>query len=286
MEELISVVVLTYNSATTVEETLNSIRNQTYPNIEIVVSDDASVDNTISVVQQWIKENGNCNIKLIASEENKGIPYNCNQGIDASNGKYIKLIAGDDIFLPNAIEKFYDEEKNKTEKNIIFQSKVETFGNAKNNRYDYVNYSVEMLEKNMSVEEQQSALLLSNFLIAPSVGLVKKELYYQLGMFDERFKGMEDYPFYLKMSMHGYRFALIDEILVRWRGSDNSANVSPTLSLNMAAFFFRQKTKYLIEKHMYKELIRQFLHYSIIYIKCMIKKVICYDKLKLWMSNK
>ena len=56
-EQLVSVVVITYNSSQTVVETLDSIKTQTYQNIELIVSDDCSSDNTVEVVQNGIDEN-------------------------------------------------------------------------------------------------------------------------------------------------------------------------------------------------------------------------------------
>lgn len=76
MMKLVSVVVLSYRSAETIVETLDSIKNQTYPNIELIVTDDASPDNTVQVVQQWIAENEGAlaAIKLVMSDKNTGLP--------------------------------------------------------------------------------------------------------------------------------------------------------------------------------------------------------------------
>ena len=56
-EPLVSICVITYNSSKTVVETLESIKNQSYSNIELVVSDDCSPDNTVELVQQWLEKN-------------------------------------------------------------------------------------------------------------------------------------------------------------------------------------------------------------------------------------
>ena len=57
MIELVSVIVYTYHSSETIIETLNSIKEQTYPMIELIVSDDASVDGTVDKVKHWIQKN-------------------------------------------------------------------------------------------------------------------------------------------------------------------------------------------------------------------------------------
>src|SRR5690606_12047202 len=102
---LVSVVVITYNSAKYVLATLESIKAQTYQNIELIVSDDCSNDDTVEICRSWMVENCERFIRteLITTEKNKGIPANCNRGVTASQGLWIKIIAGDDLLLPNCI---------------------------------------------------------------------------------------------------------------------------------------------------------------------------------------
>ncbi|MEZ4877575.1 MAG: glycosyltransferase family 2 protein [Flavobacterium sp.] len=107
MSILVSVPVLTYNSAEFVEETLESIYNQTYQNLQLIISDDCSKDNTVEIVQKWcnqsrVKERF-ADIKIITVPKNTGIPANFNRCIKASDGDWLKLISGDDALLPNCI---------------------------------------------------------------------------------------------------------------------------------------------------------------------------------------
>lgn len=103
---LVSIVVITYNSSAYVLETLNSAKNQTYPNLELIISDDCSKDDTIKLSESWLNEHQSRfkQVKLISSGVNTGIPGNCNRGWKASEGEWIKIIAGDDILLDNCIE--------------------------------------------------------------------------------------------------------------------------------------------------------------------------------------
>ena len=104
-EPTVSIIVITYNSSKYVTETLESAKAQTYLNIELIISDDCSTDNTVEISEKWINENHSRFIKaqLIRAEKNTGIPANCNRGVKASSGKWIKIIAGDDILLENCI---------------------------------------------------------------------------------------------------------------------------------------------------------------------------------------
>ena len=105
---MISVIVIVYNSAKTILETLESIYNQTFEDIELIISDDGSTDNTISLAETWTSEHQKRFKKIqILQSENTGVTGNCNRGLFASSGTYIQFIAGDDILLPNALEVKY-----------------------------------------------------------------------------------------------------------------------------------------------------------------------------------
>lgn len=104
-DPLVSVIIATYNSARYVSDTLNSIKVQTWRNIELIITDDGSTDNTVPVCAYWLAENKDRfpSTKLITVAQNTGIPSNCNRGLRVANGEWIKIIAGDDILLENAV---------------------------------------------------------------------------------------------------------------------------------------------------------------------------------------
>ena len=106
--KLVSVVVLSYRSAETIVETLDSIKNQTYQNIELIIADDCSPDNSVVVVKQWMDENQGClkTIKLVTAEQNTGIPGNINRALKQATGDYLKLIAADDYMTEDAIAEY------------------------------------------------------------------------------------------------------------------------------------------------------------------------------------
>jgi alpha-1,3-rhamnosyltransferase len=131
MSILVSVPVVTYNAASFVEETLESIFNQTYGNIELVISDDCSKDNTIEIVQKWceeerVKERFTA-IKIVTVPKNTGVSANCNRAISASKGEWIKFIAGDDILLPTCIEDNLNFVRENTNANFGLDNSMELF---------------------------------------------------------------------------------------------------------------------------------------------------------------
>src|SRR4051794_20989340 len=99
IDPFVSIIVFTYNSSNYVVETLESAKAQTYRNIELIVSDDGSTDETIPLCLDWLTKNKQefLRAEIITVEKNTGIPANCNRGVKAAAGEWVKLIAGDDI---------------------------------------------------------------------------------------------------------------------------------------------------------------------------------------------
>ena len=99
---LVSVVIPTFNKSLFIEATMTSVLNQTYRNIEIILVDNGSTDNTCFVIKNFISHNQG-NFKIINLEDNRGPSNARNQGIMASTGKYIFFLDGDDVFFQNKV---------------------------------------------------------------------------------------------------------------------------------------------------------------------------------------
>src|SRR6476661_6415310 len=93
---LVSVVLATYNGELFIEEQIKSILQQTYSPIELIIVDDASTDNTISIIQQF--EASHSCIRLFTSERNVGYIKNFEKGMLLASGEYIALSDQDDIW--------------------------------------------------------------------------------------------------------------------------------------------------------------------------------------------
>ena len=108
---LLTVFTPTYNLELYIEETINSILNQTFTDFEYLIVDDASTDNTIEI----IKSIRDPRIRLIQNKKNQGISYNRNIAIEESKGKYLAMIDGDDLAHPSRFKKqihFLNENEN------------------------------------------------------------------------------------------------------------------------------------------------------------------------------
>lgn len=224
---LVSVVIIAYNSADTIIETLDSVYYQSYDNLELIVADDCSKDDTSSIVNNWFKEKGGrFNSTLyISNDKNVGVTKNGNIGIKAARGSYVQLIAGDDKLCHNCIKAKIDYIQDRKVDYIVCKTKL--FG--KNDEtiremQKFCDKGYDVLRKTR--DEQLSALLKNNIIVGPSGSFFRKEFFDEFGGFDERYPMMEDYPFIFHYLMSGRTINFIDEELTEYRVSDNSLSIS------------------------------------------------------------
>lgn len=223
-EMLVSVVVITYNSAEFVQETLDSIAAQTYQNLELIVTDDCSQDNTVEICQKWIEKHKGRFVwtELLTVEKNTGIAGNCNRGYAVAHSEWIKGIAGDDILRKNCIEicvNFVIEHPEK-----IYLAYLQEFGSS-----NKINRPSQKFEFS-SASQQLNMILMSGLYVAAPSCFCKKILWKKLGGFDENYPLFEDLPFYVKALIAGERIGIIPEILVDYRVNCDSVSQSGVFS--------------------------------------------------------
>lgn len=244
---LVSIIVITYNSSKYVIETLESAKAQTYQNIELIVSDDCSTDNTVEMCMIWIEKNKErfARTELITVEKNTGIAANCNRGLEVSHGDWVKCIAGDDILLKSCININY--ELSKIHNSSFFFSKMAYLN-------DDLKFTL-LFQKGFelfSKEKKQFKLLLErNYLPAPTAFINRKALI-KLGGFDERFPMLEDYPLWLKACKNNYNIYFSDIITIKYRISSESISSNSNVSTNN---LFSGNIKYLTSWYKFQQVI-------------------------------
>jgi glycosyltransferase involved in cell wall biosynthesis len=102
-QPLVSIAVVTYQNALYLKESIEGILAQTYSNIEVIISDDGSSDDSMKIINNYAAENSR--IKVLSTPINRGISENINTAFKHCNGDYICVIAGDDTMYPGKIEK-------------------------------------------------------------------------------------------------------------------------------------------------------------------------------------
>ena len=233
---LTSVIVTTYNSAEFILETLESVKAQTYQNIELIVSDDASVDNTLSLARKWISENTDRFVRtdVITVPHNTGVSANCNRCIAASRADWIKFIAGDDILLPNCIEDNMRFVERYTEARVLF-----SYVRMYRNRFTEENflktvpgtYPMNIMNPNFTAADQFKLLLLSDRVNFTPSYFFRKDAVLSVDGYDEANRVVEDYPMWLKLTHAGHRLYFMEQSTVGYRQHDRASNNKISLSL-------------------------------------------------------
>lgn len=220
---LVTIGIMTYNQSQYILDTLKSIISQTYSNIELIVLDDCSTDNTVNKIieiEDEIKQRF-VRYKLIVHKKNSGnISKNNNELIAESKGKYFRSIGGDDLLLPDFTSKTVEFLENHHEYGIVFTDAYVVDGS-----YKYGD-SINGLKKYMTetvpatANENFNKLLYSDYL--PGIAfLTYTDIFNNVGRYDERLK-IEDYAMWLKLSYNGINIGYIDEPYVLYRVSGNS----------------------------------------------------------------
>ena len=101
MSYFVDVILPNYNKEFFLEETINSVLNQSYNNWKLLIIDDCSIDNSKKIIQKFAK---NEKIKVIYLKKNKGVSFTRNLGIRLSNSKYISFLDSDDLWTPNKLK--------------------------------------------------------------------------------------------------------------------------------------------------------------------------------------
>ncbi len=216
---LVSIIVITYKSSRFVIETLESVKSQTYQNIELIVSDDCSDDYTVEICRNWIEENKEYFVRteLITSQRNSGVTRNCNRGLQASNGEWLKFIAGDDTLTNNAIYSYIEFSRNNTQAKCIFSNTNITDENGL-----LIGKKI-CEEKNFFFDKRKHLRqILKGSPVATSGMFIQKETLDSIGGFDERFEMHEDFPLMVKLAQNGFFFYYLNLFLYNYRKSPQS----------------------------------------------------------------
>lgn len=269
---LVSIIVITYNSSKYVLETLESAKAQTYQNIELIISDDASSDDTINICKDWLEKNKESFVRteLVTVEKNTGTSANCNRGLNNANGKWLKLIAGDDILFPNCIKLNVEFSIINKEAKFIFSKYRYLIGNEISPKYYFRKKFFEKSNK------EQYNLLLEEVGVNAATSFISIEDLRRIGGYDSSFPFLEDAPLWLRASLNGYKLYAFDSFTVMYRIHSNNSSLSNDFKfINLNYYYSKKKffndkiKKELLKK---KKYITLFSYYVDFYVKDIVIK--------------
>ncbi len=211
---LVSFCIVTWNTSKYILETLECAKNQTYQNIELIVSDDCSSDNTVELVEKWIKENGDRfnRTEIITVSNNSGAAANRNRAEIAAKGEYLKLLDGDDLVDDTFIEKGVNAFLANPEYSFLYT-----------NTYSYVENEDKSYEENTSAYKSGylfKELFMVDFWIKTTGWMFKKEVA-TTTKFNEKMMISEDYLRTLHIAKE-YKIFYLDEYLAYYRRHDGN----------------------------------------------------------------
>jgi glycosyltransferase involved in cell wall biosynthesis len=228
---LVSIAVATYNSVDFIIETLESIYNQTHKELELIISDDFSTDGTIEKVDEWISQqhvkDRFVRIEFIKVPANTGISANCNRFLKACQSDWVKMIAGDDIMLPNCIEDNMRFVSENPEAQIVF-SQVrlyqDTFEEKNFLKTIPKSFPDNLMDTSFTAHDQYRILLIADRLHYTPSFFLNKDAITKVGGYDETNRLVEDYPMWLKLTAAGIRLYYFHKETVGYRMHSKATN--------------------------------------------------------------
>lgn len=201
---LVSIITVTFNSGKTLEKTIKSIINQTYKNIEYIIIDGGSTDETINIIKKHNKY-----ISYWVSEPDEGIYDAMNKGISKANGNIIGIINSDDWYENDAIEQIVSSYTINGD-NCIYHGNI---------KFHYKNGNIEFKRPNLKLDN----LYRGTILFHPTF-FVPKVIYKKNGLYNTKFIIAADYDFMVRNYKANTSFIYINKCISNMRIEGVSAH--------------------------------------------------------------
>jgi glycosyltransferase involved in cell wall biosynthesis len=198
----VSIITIVYNNVTTIEETILSVLNQTYSNIEYIIIDGGSTDGTVDIIKYYSHK-----IKFWVSERDKGISDAFNKGITKASGEIIGLINAGDWYELDTVQKVVNYLKEQSA--------------------DIICGNVRLIGDNgveLKTRKSKISLIKCGMYIMHPTTFIKRQLYYDVAGFDLNLKIAMDFDLLLKMKQKNFKIEYINQILANMRLDGVSQN--------------------------------------------------------------
>lgn len=245
----ITIINLCYNTGLLVVETLSSINSQTYKDFDVVIVDDASIDDSVSIVENWLISNAAFPYRIVKNARNLGIAASLNEGLKLATGKYISII-GDDIWHNNFLEKSIEVFNTAPSSVALVSSRAiqwdivnkcecaltDSMAYARKIGYPRFDKLFEKIGTDKYILKQpllNDSMFWLNSVTAFTV-LIDKEKLKGVGGFCQDF-AYEDYPSWFNLSYH-YDFVLLDIVYGTYIKHNNNFSLTKAYLMNLETF--------------------------------------------------
>lgn len=236
--EKVSICIPTYNNADVIGATLEGILHQTYQNLEVVIVDDASTDDTIQVIEKY----KDSRIKLWQNDRNLGMAGNWNRCVELASSKYIKLVCADDILVPECVET--ELKAMLSQRKVVMTINDSIMVNSQKKKLGvFGRYPKKGLMDGRKLARK--ALIVNNYFGMPCAVMFRKDIFEKVGGFDDSYKYILDFDLWLSMAVYGMVDVLpqkLNYFMIR-----RDSNTGKVLSGEQKAYY--DEHVFLLNKH-------------------------------------
>jgi glycosyltransferase involved in cell wall biosynthesis len=200
---LISVITVVFNGGKTLERTINCVISQTYDNIEYIIIDGKSTDNSLEIINKYEDF-----IDYWISESDKGIADAFNKGFSVSTGDYIGFINSDDWYEKEGISQIVQEINSE---DSIYCGHLNLFSGDQC--------------KFVKLHKSKPERILQTMRIAQPSTFVSRDVFNRLGGFSLNYEFAMDYDFFLRAFLSGYKIKIVDKIIANQRMGGKTSNL-------------------------------------------------------------
>ncbi|WP_438969482.1 glycosyltransferase family 2 protein [Nonlabens sp.] len=215
MNKLVSIVLPTYNGNDFLKKSIDSCLTQTYQNIELIIVNDCSTDNTEEIILSYKDHR----IKYIKNETNQRLPRSLNIGFNIAYGDYLTWTSDDNFYKSDAIEKMVFNLENENA-DLVFAP------------YFTINND-DKITGERKVGKQENVLIDN---VVKACFLYKKEMHQKLEGYNPSLFLVEDYDFWIRAAFENYKFSPLQEKLYYYRFHDNSLTETRRNDISKALF--------------------------------------------------
>jgi glycosyltransferase involved in cell wall biosynthesis len=208
----VSIIVPVYNGAETITETLESIRSQTYKNLEVMVIDDGSTDRTAEVARRF------CDVFSYIYQPNSGQSSTLNRGWLMSRGRYLSYLSADDILYPNAVDKLVKHLEENPSLSVIYPD------------YNLIDANSRVMRR-INAPDFNARDLVEKIIVQPGpAAFFRREVFESTKGWKHDLKIAADFDFWLRAQAQG-SFVHYPEVLAGLRVHSKSQSVAPLSEL-------------------------------------------------------
>lgn len=215
----VSIITITYNAEGTLEDTIQSVLNQSYNNIEYIIIDGKSTDGTMDIISKYSEK-----ISKVVSEKDNGLYDAINKGINLATGDVIALLHADDFYIHQDVIKEYVKTFNKDNADAVYA-----------NLYYVDSHSTDKIIRKWNSGKYKNGLFKWGWMPPHPTFIAKKSIYNKFGAYRLDYKTAADYECLLRLiHVNKIKLAYLDKYVIKMRvGGKSNESVKNRLNANI-----------------------------------------------------